>query len=316
MSSLTIYSRAKLNLTFEILGLLPEGYHEIRTVFHSITLSDKLSFELVETVDESQFEVELRQVGAGGGDVAQGAFPLGGDNLIARAALRYASLANCGSARKLVVSVEKNIPIAAGLAGGSSNAAAALHAMQYFFQSPVDLHMVAAELGSDINFCLEGGTQIGANRGEKLHAVESATTLHFVLLKPRNISISTPWIYKQYDLNAASAEERHLNYTQACQRALKTGNVREISLTLHNAFEPVCFEHHKPVRELRDAMVNAGCLTAVITGSGPTLFGLVESANDAEQVCRLLAKDPIRNSQEHAFDCWVVSSAANGLSRD
>lgn len=323
MSSLTVHSRAKLNLTFEILGLLPGGYHEIRTVFQSINLSDKLLFELVETEAGSDFQIELRHTGTqdsqsghranGGADT----FPLGVDNLIVKAAKRYEELAKCGAGRKLVVSVEKNIPIAAGLAGGSSNAAATLYAMQYLFESAVDAHAVASELGSDINFCLEGGTQVGMNRGEQLQAVPFNNTLHFVLLKPRSISISTPWIYKEYDkTELARKQQDSINYTEVCLQALKFGDAKQISLTLHNAFEPVCFAHYRAVRELSEAMRNAGCLSALITGSGPTLFGLVESASEAERICQTLAKDPIRNSQEHIFDCWAVSSAASGLSRE
>ncbi len=318
MRPLVIQSFAKLNLTFEILGTLPGGFHQVRTIFHNIDLADTLSFQLLETNADASFQVVLSLASAGCDTPSeQAVFPLDDTNLIVRAAKKFALLNNCGQGKTLKVAIEKKIPIAAGLAGGSSNAAAALKAMSVLFQVDTELtgaREVAAQLGSDINFCLDGGTKIGSNRGELLTPVEVAQPLTFLLLKPRQIAISTPWIYREYDAHlaaASSAEQlRENNHTEACLRALSVKNTEALAGSFFNAFEPVCFEHFPHVLQLKDAMLKAGCLSANITGSGPTLFGLLSNRQHGLEVKSRLLSDL---SAQPSFDIWIVESSGAGV---
>jgi 4-diphosphocytidyl-2-C-methyl-D-erythritol kinase len=350
MRTITIRSFAKLNLTFEILEDLPGGYHSIRTLFQSIDLADSLSFELVDAAHEEAFSVEILETNAnvphqisltkttdskvGDSKSADSkiTFPLNDENLIVKAAKRFEQESRCGAGRKLVVSVDKQIPIAAGMAGGSGNAAAAIRAMQEFFPehcSPDSGDLVASALGSDINFCLHGGTQIGTNRGEVLSPVFKTKQLAFLIVKPRDIAISTPWIFRQYDeslgrngsneVKASVVEigdvlkQRTANHTATSCEALTNGSLQELGESFFNSFERICFEHYPQVQTLRDVMLAAGCLSARITGTGPTLFGLLPAENlgpkIAERFCELAAQ----SSERIDFDFWLSSSTTSGL---
>ena len=205
-------------------------------------------------------------------------FPLDDSNLIVKAAKTIEAFTSCGTGYLLTVAVEKKIPIAAGMAGGSGNAAAALKAMQHFFPaacSNKDADLIASQLGSDINFCLHGGTMIGTNRGEILTPVTSSSELTFLLIKPKNIAIATPWIFKKYDEHVPKFSTKELpnNFTERCCDALDSGQLKSIGASFYNAFEAVCFKEFPAVARMRDMMLEAGCLNATITGSGPTLFG-------------------------------------------
>jgi 4-diphosphocytidyl-2-C-methyl-D-erythritol kinase len=316
-----IRSFAKLNLTFEILENLPDGYHGIRTLFQSINLADTLSFRLIDVSPDEKFSVEILEERVKFTDVATHgvtAFPLNDENLIVKAAKRFEQISRCGSGRKLVVSVDKQIPIAAGMAGGSGNAAAAIRAMQEFFPEHCSLEFgdqIASALGSDINFCLHGGTQVGTNRGEVLKPVPNAKQLSFFIVKPRNIAISTPWIFQQYDRSVLSDPLKGANrdYTAICCDALKKNSMQELGGTFFNSFEKICFEHYPQVQTLRDVMLAAGCLSAHITGSGPTLFGLLASGNVGMQVQERFVELCKQSSARADFDCWLTASTATGL---
>jgi 4-diphosphocytidyl-2-C-methyl-D-erythritol kinase len=341
MRTITIRSFAKLNLTFEILENLPGGYHDIRTLFQSIDLADTLSFTLERTGSErasaeqaspaqefaeeefaeQEFAVEIRResnYSLPDSDDDKAAFPLNDQNLIVKAAKRFEQISHCGSGQKLIVSVNKQIPIAAGMAGGSGNAAATIRAMQEFFPEHCSQEVgeqVASALGSDINFCLYGGTQIGTNRGEVLSPCTNPNLLSFLIVKPRDIAISTPWIFRQYDESLATSQidDTKINYTAACCEALTKGSQEQLVKTFFNAFEKVCFEKYPEVQILRDAMLAAGCLSAHITGSGPTLFGLLPSKDSGTKVGEQFQKLASQSSFQTGFHSWISSSETTGL---
>ena len=164
--ALKISSRAKLNLTFEILGNLPGGYHDVRTVFQSIDLADQLHFTLTDSASPKNQETLSVSLSS---ERELSDFPMNDENLIVRAANSFAELNDVGKGKHLHIHIDKRIPIAAGLAGGSSNAAATITAMQELFVGLPDggqAETIASKLGSDINFCLRGGTQLGTGRGD------------------------------------------------------------------------------------------------------------------------------------------------------
>ena len=339
MDALKIRSFAKLNLTFEILENLPDGFHGIRTVFQSIDLADTLHFKLVQGVASEPFVVQITnesdhvQTGQVQSDSTlteryhvlseHAQFPLDDNNLISKSARQFESVSGCGKGLRLIVRVDKQIPIAAGLAGGSGNAAATLRAMQLLFPQQClseNAESIAASLGSDINFCLHGGTQVGTNRGEILQPVANVHKLSFLIVKPRHIAISTPWIFKRYDENSknhSDSKENNIagalvNRTRLLLDAIDSDKNEQIAKSFFNAFEQVCFESHPEVRHLRDAMLAAGCLSANITGSGPTLFGLINDLSHGAIVREKLLELG-SNTENLDIDCWLSESKEAGL---
>ena len=177
---------AKINLHLEVLGLRPDGFHELAMVMQTIDLADRLTLECL-----PQGELRLTL------DSTTGAVPLGGDNLILRAAeaLRlHVGRPQLGAAIHLC----KRIPIGAGLAGGSSDAAAALRGLCALWQLSLAtevLEQLAASIGSDVPFCLRGGTQLCFGRGERLEPLPDLPPLGVLLLKDPGVSVATPWAY-------------------------------------------------------------------------------------------------------------------------
>jgi 4-diphosphocytidyl-2-C-methyl-D-erythritol kinase len=278
-----VKSAAKLNLTMDILGLLPGGYHAIETVFQNIDILDTLEFffEQGNTQDDIYVEIELSNADS----THAMTFPLHEDNLIAKAAKAFARKSGLGRGLKLRVSVCKIIPIAAGLAGGSGNAAATLVALNEHFKKPLtidELSEIGATLGSDISFFLYGGTCAGRGRGEILESIKHSLELAFIIVKPRDIAISTPWIYREYDSFVASQNVNNVeSKLSTCESALRNGDQKQLIESVSNAFESIVYKAYPEVKALRDGMLKFGCLSANISGSGPTLYGLARSPAEA-----------------------------------
>jgi 4-diphosphocytidyl-2-C-methyl-D-erythritol kinase len=294
MQKLVARSPAKINLTFDILGELPDGYHQIETIMQTIDLHDELIFEFEPCKD---LEVALACVNG------KESFPLSEDNLIAKAAALFCRSVPEKRGLKLSVTVEKNIPIAAGLAGGSSNAAATLRALNYYFGQPFsteELLVLAGKLGADIPFCLEGGTRIGRGRGDELTPVELNDRLFFLVVKPKDLAISTPWVYQAYDefVMNGGRDELPVLSAQDVSAALESGELEKASQAFGNVFEPVVFQQHQELKQLLEAMRNLDCWCAHMTGSGPTLYALVPDCEMAHFMRRKLLDNPAAQNVE------------------
>ncbi|MDR3612405.1 MAG: 4-(cytidine 5'-diphospho)-2-C-methyl-D-erythritol kinase [Candidatus Obscuribacterales bacterium] len=279
-----VKSAAKLNLTLDILGLLPGDYHAIETVFQNIDILDTLEFFFKQEDGDDDICTAIELLDSAGAT----AFPLDGDNLIAKAAKAFALMSGLGKGLTVRVAVHKTIPIAAGLAGGSGNAAATLVALNEHFKKPLSknqLSEIAATLGSDISFFIYGGTCAGRGRGELLESIKHPLDLSFFIVKPRDIAISTPWIYREYD-NLMGNQKDHVIQSKLadCEIALKSGNQKKLIQSLSNGFEPIVYKAYPEVKALRDGMLELGCLSANISGSGPTLYGITTSLAEAVSI--------------------------------
>jgi 4-diphosphocytidyl-2-C-methyl-D-erythritol kinase len=322
--TLRVRAAAKLNLTFDVLGKRPDGYHEINTLFQSIDLEDILEFTFTSAdTSTSPLQVILsldKDSPAWARSPIDGdaAFPFHGENLITKTAKQFTENSGTGKGVRLEVAVTKNIPIAAGLAGGSSNAAATLAVLNHCFDQPYnesELLQLATDLGSDVAFCLKGGTCLGTGRGEKLERVLHTTTLNFLVLKPRSIAISTPWIYEAYDqyrLANKNDQDAPSNPNQCC-KAITREDLEALPGLLHNVFEPVVFARHPEIARLRDRMLQHGCLSANVTGSGPTLYGLMPSLEEGDQIKRNLIDDWAGSGEPSKFDSWLTRSINYGV---
>lgn len=257
---------AKINLTLDILGKREDGYHEVSMVMQSIELHDTLEME--KTPEGILLDVDVPWLEADETNLAWKA----ADLMIRRFHLE-------GGVR---IRLTKRIPIAAGLAGGSTDAAAVLRGMRELYGlglSGEELCRLGAEIGSDIPFCLMGGTMLSTGRGEVLKRLPALPEMPVVLAKPK-ISVSTAWAYRNYDELGA---KRHPD-NEAVQRALAAGDGIAVSKLLCNVLESVTEKRYNIISEYKVMMMEQGALASMMSGSGPTVFALAESMEKARRI--------------------------------
>lgn len=298
-TKVTVRCPAKLNLTFEVLGTIPDGYHEVRTLLQSIDLEDEIDFHFKSVTCAPQVELSLSS-----GKENRDGFPLDSSNLITRAILEFQDYAKCAPFA-VSVSIKKNIPIAAGLAGGSANAAAALAAANLYCDNPLSKESmleIASSLGADVPFSLTGGTAVGTFKGDRLEKVDSASELNFLIIKPSKLALSTPAIFKRFDELAASRNETSTSQdrTRAASDALCKSDLSELAKHLHNDLELPVFGDHPSLDSLRKFLLTSGARAARLTGSGPTLFALTDSREQADQLRLRIEETNSASSAEFA----------------
>jgi 4-diphosphocytidyl-2-C-methyl-D-erythritol kinase len=263
----TLPSFAKINLTLRVMGRRPDGYHEIETVFQTVTLHDRLTFE---ARDDARLELVCDAPG----------IPCDETNLVHRAgaALRE----RYGASRGARIVLEKKIPAGGGLGGGSSNAAVALVGLARLWEIAADgsaLAEIGASLGADVPFFLTGGTALGTGRGTDIHPLPDVPTKQLLLVTPR-IEVSTAAAYKSLNAHALTKAVAPANLAVSRAQAEISGSLRA---TLRNDFEPVVYRLHPEIERARDALVAAGAGGALLSGSGASVFGLFENANERER---------------------------------
>ena len=273
MISVTVRVPAKLNLQLAVGPPSGDGYHDLVTVFHAVSLFDEVT-----VVSAGQDGIVVTGEGAD-------RVPADGDNLALRAvaALRAAMTGAAAGRAGVHVTIAKRIPVAAGLAGGSADAAAALVACNELWRaglSQAQLVEVAARVGSDVAFALLGGTAVGRGRGERLTpALAPATPYHWVLAFADG-HLSTPEVYATLDrLRAAEAAEPDLD--AALMSALRSGDARLLGRALSNDLQQAAVTLFPALRKTLAAGLELGALGALVAGSGPTCVFLAASANRA-----------------------------------
>ena len=300
--SVTVRAPGKVNLYLGVGDLRPDGYHELTTVFHAVSLFDEI------TVREADV-LSLQLSGEGFGDRAS--LPLDQRNLAWRAAELMAD--HVGRAPDIAISLEKSIPVAGGMAGGSADAAAVLVAMNALWELGVprrDLHALAAQLGSDVPFALHGGTALGTGRGEQLATVLSRNTFHWVLAFS-NGSLSTPRVFAEIDRLRSDSEREQpprLDDPEPLLAALASGDPRQLAPLLGNDLQLAALSLDGGLRRTLRSGVEAGALAGIVSGSGPTCAFLCASATAAvdvgvqlagEGVCRTVraASGPVQGAR-------------------
>jgi 4-diphosphocytidyl-2-C-methyl-D-erythritol kinase len=261
--SLVLSSHCKVNLVLNILGKRADGFHELETLFHPVALEDKLAFSkhhdgIILTCSDPSL-------------------PTGEENLVYRAAQLFFQASGLEPAVRL--HLEKRIPHAAGLGGGSGNAATALLGLNQLFGGPLSeeqLHPIAASLGSDVPFFLQKKPALGVGRGEKIAALEPFPCLApawIVLVRPP-FGISTPWAYREL---ARFPEQRDgvPGRATALAEALRMGRVEALGEGgLYNSLEAPALEKYPLLGLFQDHFRDSGCLGTLMSGSGSTTFAL------------------------------------------
>lgn len=308
MRSYSLIAPAKINLYLEIIGIRDDGYHELIMVMQSIDLADRLEIRPSAT-DEIRIYCDHPEV------------PTDSSNLAYKAAKimqqKFPEVtANYGG---MNIYIDKQIPVAAGLAGGSTNAAAVLVGINLMWElglTQPELQAIASELGSDIPFCLGGGTAIATGRGEKLDPIPDLQNLGVVLAKYRHLSVSTAWAYRSYREMYGDTypndPQTYLYRSQALHssplmKAIVNQDKINIGKSLHNDFEKVILSELPQVSQLKETMASLGGLGTMMTGSGPTVFTLCESIVEAESIKAQLLKTIVDEDLE-VFTAKLIGS--------
>ena len=275
--SVTVRTPGKVNLYLSVGERRDDGYHELTTVFHAVSLSDEV------TVRDADV-LSLRTTGEGAGEV-----PDDERNLAWQAAELMAE--HVGRAPDVEIVIDKSIPVAGGMAGGSADAAAVLVAMNELWELGVprrDLHTLAARLGSDVPFALHGGTALGTGRGEQLTPVLARNTFDWVLALGAE-GLSTAAVYAEIDRMRESGSPVRQSEPEKLLTALSSGDARQLAPLLGNDLQPAALSLQPGLRRTLRAGEEAGALAGIVSGSGPTCAFLCTSAEAAVAVASELA---------------------------
>lgn len=275
--SVTVRVPGKVNLYLAVGDRRPDGYHELTTVFHAVSLADEVT---VRNADMLSVEV----VGEGAEVV-----PTDDRNLAWRAAELMAK--HVGRAPDVSITIEKSIPVAGGMAGGSADAAAVLVAMNVLWELGVprrDLHTLAAQLGSDVPFALHGGTALGTGRGEQLATVLARDTFHWVLAFADS-GLSTPAVFTELDRLREAGTPPRLDAAEPVLAALAAGDPHQLAPLLGNELQAAAVSLDPGIRRALRAGVEAGALAGIVSGSGPTCAFLCPSMAAAVDIGTELA---------------------------
>ena len=268
---ISVEVNAKINLTLDILGVRPDGYHEVEMVMQSVGLFDTIHLK------KQPEGISLRL------DTAE--LPADETNLAWKSARIFRDVYKIQSG--VSISVEKRIPIAAGLAGGSTDAAGVLIGMNRLFETGLSaktLCSLGEKIGSDVPFCIEGGTMLATGRGELLRRLPDLPALSVVLAKPP-VSVSTAWAYKTYDRIGAALQPD----TQAMLAALSEGNGEKVANGLVNVLEEVTMQEYPIIGAYKRVLTENGAMASLMSGSGPTVFGLAKTKENAARAAQALS---------------------------
>lgn len=261
---LNIKSYAKINLTLDVLRRRADGYHEVKMIMQTVGLHDEVR------VSKREQGIELHT------DLSY--IPTDERNLAFRAAQLF--FEKTGIAGGAHIILKKNIPVAAGLAGGSGNAAAVLRALNRLYRAEMttdELAEIGVEIGADVPYCIVGGTMLAEGIGEKLTVIPPMPHCFAVLVKPE-LSVSTKRVYEALDMK----QIREHPDTNGVIEALEAGNRKEIAIRMYNVLQQVTEQMHPEIAEIRSRLLGCGATGAIMSGSGPTVFGLFEQKETAE----------------------------------
>ncbi|MBP3808598.1 MAG: 4-(cytidine 5'-diphospho)-2-C-methyl-D-erythritol kinase [Eubacterium sp.] len=305
---LEVKAYAKVNLSLDIVGRREDGYHLVRMVMQSLDIADILTFE---KLDKPEIIVLLDNPSVGSdGDSPLGKVPLDENNLIYKAARllfdRYIWKRN--EKAGVQITLTKNIPIAAGMAGGSSDAAATFRGINELFELGLmdkELMEMGVTLGADIPYCIMGGTALSEGIGEELTRLPDIPECVFLVVKPR-ISVSTAEAYGGYDslVESKTGQKVRIIHPDVDGQvdALYAGNLKGVTDKFLNVLEYVTAEKHPIIGDIEKIMLDFGALNAMMSGSGPTVFGIFEDVEKAEAAKKELEQRDISDQ------LFVVSS--------
>lgn len=265
MEELKKRAYGKINLGLDVLRKRPDGYHEVKMIMQMVSVYDELTF---------------RKVSGPGIWIAANKeeLPLNENNLIYKAAKLM--LERLGSSQGISVTLEKNIPIAAGMAGGSTDAAASLLGLNQLLEGNIpmeELLAMAVEIGADVPYCMLQKTALSEGIGEVLTPLPAPPACSLLIGKP-DINVSTKYVYENLQVNTL---KQHPDI-DGMRRAIEEQDLKGITSRMGNVLETVTIQKYPVIGEIKEAMLKAGALNALMSGSGPTVFGIFDSKEQAE----------------------------------
>lgn len=259
---------AKINLSLDVLRRRDDGYHEVKMIMQQVDIWDELTFKIDENASE---QITLRVLNA----------PVNADlgpvekNLIYRAAKLI--LDEYGRSEKVSISLSKNIPVAAGMAGGSTDAAAVFHGLNELLDlgmSDTKMCQMGVKLGADIPYCIMGGTMLAEGIGELLSPLPTPPECVLLIAKP-DIAVSTKYVYENLHAN----ELKEHPDVDAMIEAIKAGRLEDMANLLGNVLQNVSCMAYPIIEDIKKVMIDGGAMNSLMSGSGPTVFGIFDSTD-------------------------------------
>ena len=263
MNTLKMEAYAKINLGLDVVRRLENGYHEVKMVMQTVGIGDSITLTKIEngiTVTTDSGEI-----------------PADENNLVYKVAKLL--METCGIKEGINIRLEKRIPVAAGMAGGSTDAAAVFKGMNTLFElglSTEDMQKLAVKLGADIPYCIIGGTALAEGIGEKLTVLPDAPDCFLLVAKP-DINVSTKYVYENLRLQEL---KKHPDIDGMVE-AIKAGDAEGVIARMDNVLQSVTEEKYPVISQLKEFMEDNGAKKALMSGSGPTVFGIFEKEEDA-----------------------------------
>lgn len=283
MDEYRIKANAKVNLALDVVGKLPNGYHEVKMIMQSIGLCDELTLE--KTTGGISVTTDSQDLSCGE------------DNLVCKAArLMFDAYGISGGVR---IHLQKNIPIAAGMAGGSADAAAVMKGLSRLFdlEAPLSrLTELGVSVGADVPYCILGGTALAEGIGEKLTPLTPVPDFYLLIAKP-DISVSTKYVYEHLDLAGIT---KHPD-VRGMATAIESGSLQGVLDRMGNVLETVTAGAYPVIGSVKRRMRELGAVNSLMSGSGPTVFGIFLSEQAAEFACQQL------KSEEPAMQVFLTT---------
>ena len=268
---------AKINLGLDVVRRLPNGYHEVRMIMQNVGIYDVLTFAKAE--EGITLQVDNQEI------------PADGNNLVCKAAKLLLETADIrGGVR---ITLEKNIPIAAGMAGGSTDAAAAFLGINELYEIGYDIEQLktlGVKIGADVPYCIQGGTALAEGIGEVLSELPAPPACYLLIAKP-DINVSTKFVYE----NLRANELEYHPDIDGMLKALNSGDLKGITGRLGNVLETVTVPAYPIIQEIKNLMLAAGAENALMSGSGPTVFGMFMEKERAEAAAKEIRKAALAN---------------------
>ena len=289
MNSIELKSRAKINLSIDVTGKREDGYHLVEMIMQTIDLYDIIKIK--------EIDIDEININSNSSDI-----PLNENNIVYKAARLLKDQFNIKNGVEIFI--EKNIPVAAGMAGGSCNAAAVLVGLNKIWNlnlSEKRLQEIVLKLGADVPFCISGNAALAQGIGEELTYIEGLPRDTFILVCKPNLFVSTKEVYEGLDLQ--NIKNRPDN--KFLIECLEKGNINLLAKNMVNVLETVTSNIHKEIKDIENIMLYNNALGAMMSGSGPTVFGIYETREDAEK-CKAILLEKFKQ-------VYVVQSHEKGV---
>ncbi|MGN0376605.1 MAG: 4-(cytidine 5'-diphospho)-2-C-methyl-D-erythritol kinase [Suilimivivens sp.] len=267
---------AKINLGLDVIRRRPDGYHEVKMIMQTVGIYDVLTFQKTE---EPLIRISL--------DNAE--LPCDRGNLIYKAAELI--MQTFGIREGVKITLQKNIPIAAGMAGGSTDAAAVFHGLNELFQLHMNLEKMkklGVKIGADVPYCIMGGTAFSEGIGEILTPVSAPPKAYLLIAKP-DINVSTKFVYENLHADTLSVHPD----IDGMVEALKLGDLKGITERMGNVLETVTVKEYPIIEKIKDEMKKAGAENALMSGSGPTVFGIYREEDTARKAYEIIKRQGV-----------------------